>query len=221
MFWSPGTAISMILHSLFSLSRTIISGLRNSISISFDILFLWIAETQSIFHFSFSSTGSGWYENHLSSHSISNFLHRSQCTFFPSLSCLFLCWFPARIKHELTIWVTLSNFSLQSLHSGDTSWWSRPFFIPFVLSASSWAAHIRLSFSCFISPAFSHCHFLWSCIPSVSLRNWPCNAFSFYAVCLSFSRSSLFFPSIFVFSCQSSVAAFRSLVVAYQHNQRG
>ena len=81
----------------------------------------------------------------------------------------------------------------------------------FVLSACSWAAHIRLSVSRFSSPAFSHCHLLWSCIPSVSLRNWPCNAFSFHAACLSFSRSSLFFPTIFVLSCNSSVAGFRSL----------
>ena len=98
---------------------------------------------------------------------------------------------PARTEHELTIWVTLSTFSLQSLHTGDTSWWSTPFFIALVLGACSLAAHISLSVSRFSSPVFSHCHLLWSCIASVSLRNSPCNAFFFHAACLSFSHSSL------------------------------
>ena len=83
MFWSPGTAMSMILHFLFFLSMTTRSGLLSSISVS-----VWIAKSQSILHLPFSSTRSGLCENHLSSHSISNFLHRSQCTFFPCLSCL-------------------------------------------------------------------------------------------------------------------------------------
>ena len=77
MFWSPGTAMSMILHFLFFLSMTTRSGLLCSISLS-----VWIAKSQSILHSPFSSTRSGLCENHLSSHSISNFLHRSQCTFF-------------------------------------------------------------------------------------------------------------------------------------------
>ena len=108
IFWSPGTAMLMILHSLFSL--TIMSGISLSLS---------IGKSQSILHFSFSSTGSDWCENHLSSHSVWNFLHRSQCTFFPSLSCLFLFWFPAKTEHKLTTWET---FFLQSLLRGDTSW---------------------------------------------------------------------------------------------------
>ena len=54
MFWFPGTTMSMISHSLFSLSVTTISGLRCSISLS-----VWIAKSQSILHLSFSSTGSG------------------------------------------------------------------------------------------------------------------------------------------------------------------
>ena len=86
MFWSPGTAISVILHSLFSLPITTISGLRCSI-----YLFVWIAKSQSILHLSFSSTGSGWCENHMSSHSISNFLQRSQCTFFSQVCCVSSC----------------------------------------------------------------------------------------------------------------------------------
>ena len=63
MFWSPGTAMSMILQSRFSLSMTTISGLRCSIS-----LCVWIAKFQSILHLSFFSTGSGWCKNHLPSH---------------------------------------------------------------------------------------------------------------------------------------------------------
>ena len=54
MFWSPRTAMSMILNSLFSLSMTTISGLRSSISSS-----VLIAKSQSIF----SSTGSSWCKN--------------------------------------------------------------------------------------------------------------------------------------------------------------
>ena len=162
--------MSMILRSLLSLSMTAISGLSCSTSLCLDC-------TQSILHLSLSSSGSGWCENHLSSHSISNLLHRNQCTFCPTF--FFLYWSPARTEHKLKIWVTLSTFSLQSLHSGDTSWWSRPFFIVFVLSACTWVAHIRLSVSRFSSPDSSHCHLLRSCIPSVSLWNWPCNAFSF------------------------------------------
>ena len=210
IFRSPRTVMSMILHSLLSLSMTAISGLRCYISLS-----VWIAKCQKILHLSFSRTGSGWCENHLSSHSISNFLHRSQCTFFSSLSCLFLYFFPSKTEHELAIWVTLSTFSLQSLHSRDSSWWLMPFFIAFVLSACSWAAHIRLLVSLFSSPAFSHCHLLWSCIPSVSHRNWPCNAFAFHAAGLSFCRSSLFSPSIFVLNCNSSIGAFRSLLLMF------
>ena len=71
-------AMFMILQSPFSLSMTTISDLRCSIS-----LCAWIEKFQSILHLSFFSTGSGWYENHLSSHSISDFSHRS-------LLCLFL-----------------------------------------------------------------------------------------------------------------------------------
>ena len=59
MFWSPRTAMSMILHSLFYLSMTTISGFRCSISLPF-----WIAMSQSILHLSFSTTGFGWCENH-------------------------------------------------------------------------------------------------------------------------------------------------------------
>ena len=91
----------------------------------------------------------------------------------------------------------------------------------FVLSAFSWAADIRLSFFRFSSPTFSHYHLLWSCIPSVFLRNWPYNTFSFLPACLSFSWFSLFFPSIFVLSCNSSVAVFRRFSFCLQHNQRG
>ena len=158
---SRNSFVNDFAFSILFINDYTLSGLRCSISLS-----VWIAKSQSILHLSFSSTGSGWSENHLSSHSISNFLHRSQCTFFQVCHVSFCIGFPARTEHELTMWVTLSTFSLQSLHSGDTCWWSMPFFIAFVLSACSWAAHIRLSASRFSSPAFSHCHLLWSCIPS-------------------------------------------------------
>ena len=54
MFCSPGTAMPMILHSLFCLSVTTVSGLWCSISLS-----AWIAKSQTMLHLSFSSTGSG------------------------------------------------------------------------------------------------------------------------------------------------------------------
>ena len=62
--------------------------------------------------------------------------------------------------------MTLSTFSL---HSRDTTCWSIPFFIAFVLIACSCTAHIRLSVSRFSSPAFSLFYLLSSCIPSLFL----------------------------------------------------
>ena len=92
------------------------------------------------------------------------FLAQEPVYFYPSLLYLFLYWFPARTEHELATWVTLSTFSLQSLNRGDTYWQSMPFFAAFGLGACSWAAHIRVSVSCFNSAAFSHWHLLWPCI---------------------------------------------------------
>ena len=110
------------------------------------------------------------------------------------------------------------NFFLQSLHRGDTSWWSMPLFIKFVLSACSWAAHIRLSVSCFSSAASRHCHLLWYHIPSLSLRNWPCNAFSFLTVCLSFFHSS--HQSLFLV-VTLQLQLLEILRYCLQYNQRG
>ena len=62
--------------------------------------------------------------------------------------------------------MTLSTFSL---HSRDTTCWSIPFFIAFVLIPCSCTAHIRLSVSRFSSPAFSLFYLLSSCIPSLFL----------------------------------------------------
>ena len=111
MFWSQGTAMSILLHSPFSLSMTTI--------LTFGVLVPNLSGLQSpkvfyICHY-------GWCEKHLSPHSISNFLHRSQCAFLSSSLCLFLYWFPPRTKHELTIWVTLLTFSFQSLYTGTHS----------------------------------------------------------------------------------------------------
>ena len=217
MFWSPGTPMSMILHSLFSLSMTTIPDLWCSISLS-----AWIAKSRNILHLSFSSTGSGWFENHLFSHSTLNFFHISQCNFFPSLSCLFLYWFAARTEHELTIWVTRSTFSLQSLHSGDTSWWSMLFVNAFVLSACSWAAHIRLSVSRSGLPAFSHCHLLWSCIPSLFPLGIHHTMFSlsilivFDALVLLYSSNQSLFLVVTLQLQSLEISRF-----CLQHNQKG
>ena len=116
-----------------------------------------------ILYFPFSSAHSGWCENNFSAHSLSNFLHRSQCTFSLSLPYLFLNWFPAVTEHEMPMWVTLSTFSLQILHIGCTL--IIPLFTEFFCNACSWAAHLWLSVCCFNSPAFNHCHTLWSVSP--------------------------------------------------------
>ena len=114
--------------------------------------------------------------------------------FFPSLLCLFLYSFRARTEQELTIWATLSAFSLQSLHSGDTSWSSMPFFIAFALSAYFLAVHTRLSVSRFNSPAtplilhplcFSH-ELIMQCF--------------FFPYCLSFILSLFFILRIILCS---------------------
>ena len=207
IFWSSRTAMSMMFHSLFSLSMTSIFGLQCSMSLS-----VWISKSQSILILSFSSTGSGWYENHLYSHSISIFLHISQCTFFQvsrASSCIGFHLGQNTNEHMG------DAFNLHSLYRGNTSWWSMPFFIAFVLSACSWEAHIMVSVSRFNSLAFSHCHLLWSCIPPASFRNWPWNVFFFQDACLSLSHSSLFFPLIFVLSCNSLVEAFRNLSLLF------
>ena len=104
--------MAMILHSFFSLSVTTISGLRCSISLS-----VWIAKSQSILYLSFPALAlvdAGPICLHIQPQILCTSQCKSQCTFFPSLSCFFLYWFPPRAEHELTIWVTFSIFSLQS-----------------------------------------------------------------------------------------------------------
>ena len=148
------------------------------------------------------------------------FLAQEPVYFYPSLLYLFLYWFPPRTEHELATWVTLSTFSLQSLHRGDTYWQSMVFLAAFGLSACSWAAHIRVSISCFNSVAFSRWHFLWPCIHSVSFRNWSCNVSFLHAAFLSFFRSPLFFPSIFALSWSLQLQSLEVSRCYLQYNQK-
>ena len=211
-FWSPGTAIFSLLfindYNIWSSVFYFFICLDCKVSkyLTFVIFQHWLWLMREPFVFTFNL----------------KFPAQEPVYIFPCFSCLFLYWFPARTEHELTIWVTLSTFYLQSLHSGDASWWSMPFFIAFVLSACSWAAHVRLSVSRFSQPAFSHCLLLWSCIPSVSLRNWSCSAFSFHASCLSFSRFILYssHQSLFVV-VTLQLQLLEVSRCCLQHNQRG
>ena len=97
-----------------------------------------------------------------------------------SVLCLFLYWFPVRTEHELTTWVTLSTFSLQNLHRRDRSWWPTPFLLRLsrllVLLQHILNSQFPVSTHLFSTNATS-----WSYVPSVFLKNWQCNAFSFLA----------------------------------------
>ena len=140
MFWYSGTTMLMILDFLFPLSKLQ--------CLAFGVLFLYLFGLQSpkVFHISYSPALALVDVRTISLHIQFPISCIGARVFSPSLSCLFLHWFPARTEHKLTAWVTLLTFSLQSLHREETSWWSMPFFNTFVLSACSWAAHIRLSF---------------------------------------------------------------------------
>ena len=152
VFWSQGTPMSWILHSLFSLSVTTMFSLRSSISLS-----VCIAKSQGILHFSFSSAGSSWCKYHLSSHS---FVFKFVVSLLVLISSKDRTWTdnredtfnflfakPAQRGHNLVIYAI---------------------FTAFFLKVCCWAAHIRLSVSQFRSLAFNHCHLLWSCNPSIS-----------------------------------------------------
>ena len=193
MFWSPGTAIAMILHSIISLSMAKISGLWCSISLS-----VWIANSQSILHLLFCSTGSGWCENHLSSYLIS-----ISCT-GASEVFLWFCCVSSCIGFQLgqnTNWQYGWHLQLLLCRAciEPASWWPVPFFIAFALSACSWAAHVRFSVSHFNSPAFSH---------FLSFSHELTLQYFLFLCCLSFF---FIFPSVFVLSCNSWVAAFISI----------
>ena len=97
-----------------------------------------IVKFHGILHFSFSSTGSGWWEYHFSLHSVSNFLRRT--LLYRTLS------FPANWEQKQTICVILWTFSLYGFHKEDTFILSMAYFTEFVLRACSFAAQIRLSF---------------------------------------------------------------------------
>ena len=102
----------MILQSLLSLLITTISSPQSSISLS-----VWIAKSQ-IFYIPHSPALALVDARTVCLH----IQFQISCTgvnvlfFFPALQCLFLHWFPDRNEHEMKTWVTLSFFSLQSLH---------------------------------------------------------------------------------------------------------
>ena len=87
MFWSSGTAMSTILHFLFSLST--MSGISLSVCIGM---------SQSILRFSFSCNDSDSCENHCL-----YIQFESSCIGASALLlCLFLYWFSARTEQKLT-----------------------------------------------------------------------------------------------------------------------
>ena len=102
------------------------------------------------------------------------------------------------------------NFFLQKLHRDDTSCWSVSFFAEFILNICSWAAHIRLSISCFNSLAFNQCHLFWSCTFSCTVY-----AMLFPSILLSFFLSLIpFLPvnrclylQFFIYSLQKPLVA--------------
>ena len=123
-----------------------------------------------------------------------------------------------RTEDEPTTWVALSNFSLESLHRGDIFRWSMPFLLC-LLWVLVLGQHIRLTVFCFNSPAFNHCHLLWSCILALSLKNWPC-FFTFHAACLSFFYSLSFHQSLFLV-VTFQLHPLEVSCCCLQHNHRG
>ena len=108
---SPGIATSMILHSSIILSIRIRSGLLVSIVLSVCTL-----KCHNSLTFSFSITGSALWSYHFSVWGRPYFLHRAQCIVVATLSCCFLYSVWSIFDHSLTIWLTVSSFSLHNLH---------------------------------------------------------------------------------------------------------
>ena len=173
IFWSPRIAMLMTLNSLFSLSVTTISILRSSFSLSD-----WIPKSRSILHLLFSSTGSGWCKNHFSSHSISNFLQESHCFFLQVCrvsSCIgFQLGQNPNWKYRWHFELSLCRACIKGTRPGDQCHFSLHLFCVLLHRLPSPVPRFSL-------PAFIHWHLLWSCIPSVSFRNWSSNAFFFHA----------------------------------------
>ena len=151
IFWSPGTATSMIKQLFTILSMHTIWDRLCSITVSD-----WIGKSHKILHPSFSSTESGTCSYHLSLHSRWNFVDSSQWT----LSCLFRYWFFARLGQALMMCVTLSTFSLQSLQCAVSLVLSMLYFTELVLIACSCAGQSWISpFSALLSSTIPFCYF--------------------------------------------------------------
>ena len=111
MLWSPGTAMSMMLHS-FLFSIITMPGLLCSISVSVSV-----KKPHRIFYFPFSCTGSVCWEQHCSPHFIPTFLQRTQRTFFPFYHDVFNTDFLLTESKSKSC-LTLSTFSLHNLRMG-------------------------------------------------------------------------------------------------------
>ena len=105
------------------------------------------------------------------------------------------------------MYVKVSVFLLQSLHSGVSLALSIEYLIALTCRSCSWAAHKRLSASRLISPRFSHYYLFPSSLISLSLKNWPWRASSCHSVRLCFLLSCLFWTFLNFLSFRSVVAA--------------
>ena len=111
ILWSAETAKSTILQILCFLLIIIRSGLRAEIRWS-----VCISKSHRSLCVSFSRTGSGLCIYHLLALSNLNFLHISQWTTLPTLSCLALYSFCANLLHSLIMWLMVLSLSPHSLH---------------------------------------------------------------------------------------------------------
>ena len=173
----------MILHSSIILSIRIRSGLLASIVLSVCTL-----KSHNSLTCSFSVTGSTLWSYHFSVSGRPYFLHRAQCIVVATLSCHFLHFVWAICEHSLTIWLTVSSFSLHNLHIDTLVLFSIFAFLWFVLKAWTWDVMIRLSVSLFKLPLFIHCQVYFAEFSSVCLRCWPFIALDF--------QFSVWFPSV-------------------------
>ena len=125
MFWSPGTAILMILQSLLSLLITTISSPQSSISLS-----VWIAKSQ-IYYISHSAALALVDARTVCLH----IQFQISCTGVNVLFFLQLCSFSSCIDFQIgrnTKWKHGWHFHFSPCRAcirGNTSWWSIQFFM--------------------------------------------------------------------------------------------
>ena len=103
------------------------------------------------------------------------------------------------------MWVILSVFSLQSLHSGVSLVLLIEYLMALTCRACSWAAHKVLSVSRLSFPRFSHSHLFLSLVFSFSLKNWLWRAFSFHLIRRCFLLFCLFWTFINFLSFISAI----------------